>query len=110
MKHFLLQLSYFSILVIFSDFCIGKCLQYGETHAKGGDTERTYYINNKTMDDILLFGSSRSTNHYVTSIIEDSLGIPAYNCGENETGITTMYMNEGLDTGDMLLRESIKIN
>jgi len=29
--------------------------------------------------------------------------------GEEETGITTMYMNEGLDTGDMILKEEVNI-
>ncbi len=29
--------------------------------------------------------------------------------GEKETGVTTMLMNEGLDTGDVLLQESIEI-
>lgn len=29
--------------------------------------------------------------------------------GEKETGITTMYMNEGLDTGDMLLKAKVTI-
>lgn len=29
--------------------------------------------------------------------------------GETETGVTIMYMDEGLDTGDMILRESIPI-
>lgn len=29
--------------------------------------------------------------------------------GESVTGITTMYMDEGMDTGDMLLREEVKI-
>ena len=29
--------------------------------------------------------------------------------GETETGITTMYMAEGLDTGDMILKEKIEI-
>lgn len=30
--------------------------------------------------------------------------------GEYNTGITTMYMDEGLDTGDMILKSEIKIN
>lgn len=30
--------------------------------------------------------------------------------GESKTGITTMYMNEGLDTGDMILKEEINID
>lgn len=29
--------------------------------------------------------------------------------GEEETGVTLMYMDEGMDTGDMLVRNSIKI-
>ena len=30
--------------------------------------------------------------------------------GETETGITTMFMDEGLDTGDMLLQEKLPIS
>jgi len=30
--------------------------------------------------------------------------------GESETGITTMYMDVGIDTGDMLLKETVAIN
>lgn len=30
--------------------------------------------------------------------------------GENETGVTTMLMDEGWDTGDMLLQQSLNIN
>lgn len=30
--------------------------------------------------------------------------------GEEKTGVTTMYMSEGLDTGDMILKKEIKIN
>ena len=29
--------------------------------------------------------------------------------GDKTTGVTTMYMNEGLDTGDIILREEVKI-
>jgi len=30
--------------------------------------------------------------------------------GENKTGITTMFMNKGLDTGDMILKKELEIN
>lgn len=30
--------------------------------------------------------------------------------GKNQTGITTMFMGEGLDTGDMLLKQAIRIS
>ncbi len=29
--------------------------------------------------------------------------------GDKETGITTMFMDEGMDTGDMILKEVVKI-
>ena len=29
--------------------------------------------------------------------------------GDKETGITTMYMNEGMDSGDMILKEKVEI-
>lgn len=29
--------------------------------------------------------------------------------GEKETGVTTMYMDEGMDTGDMILKKTVKI-
>lgn len=29
--------------------------------------------------------------------------------GDKKTGITTMYMNEGMDTGDMILKEEVRI-
>ncbi len=30
--------------------------------------------------------------------------------GETQTGVTTMYMNEGMDTGDIILKETIMID
>lgn len=30
--------------------------------------------------------------------------------GDKKTGITTMYMNEGMDTGDMILKEEVQID
>ena len=30
--------------------------------------------------------------------------------GDKTTGITTMYMNEGMDTGDMILKEEVEIS
>lgn len=69
---------------------------------------------------------------YGQIVSKDILDIPKYGCinihasllpkyrggapihyalinGEEETGVTLMYMNEGMDTGDMLVSEHIKI-
>lgn len=70
---------------------------------------------------------------YGQIVSKDILDIPKYGCinihasllpkyrggapihyalinGEEETGVTLMYMDEGMDTGDMLVSESIKID
>ena len=69
---------------------------------------------------------------YGQIVSKDILDIPKYGCinihasllpkyrggapihyalinGEEETGVTLMYMDEGMDTGDMLVRNSVKI-
>lgn len=91
MKKFLTQLFIFLLLFACIDYALGEILRYGEAHAIGGKTERCYYINHLTHEDILFFGSSRSMNHYVPKVFEDSLGMTAYNCGEDETGIICFY-------------------
>lgn len=70
---------------------MGLLLRYGEAHAIGGNTKRIYHINNICCDDVLVFGSSRSTNHYNTQILEDSLKMGVYDCGEDKTGIVCFY-------------------
>lgn len=90
MKKFLIQLSIFLTLFAYIDFALGKILQYGEEHAIGGKTERSYYINNKTHEDYLVFGSSRAVGHYVPDVFCNGK-ITMYNCGEDETGIICFY-------------------
>lgn len=91
MKRFILKISAFLILFAFVDFSIGKVLRCAESHARGGKSERNYYINHKTNEDILFFGSSRALNHYNPRVFEQTLGMTAYNCGEDETGIICFY-------------------
>ena len=49
------------------------------------------YIADKATEDILVFGSSRATHHYNPLIIEDSLGMSCYNCGQDGNGIILAY-------------------
>ena len=91
MKKFLFQLILFLLLFSCIDFALGTILHYGESHAIGEQTQRSYYINNLSNEDILIFGSSRALNHYNPRVFEDSLGLTTYNCGENETGIVCFY-------------------
>lgn len=52
---------------------------------------RCEYIANKATDDIIILGSSSATHHYVLQIIEDSLGLSCYNCGEEGNGVVLAY-------------------
>lgn len=56
-------------------------LYYKQTR---GDDATTIYAVAKTVDDVLILGSSRATHHYVSSIIEDSLQLKTYNIGREE--------------------------
>lgn len=44
-----------------------------------GDTGKTYFSLYDVESPVVVVGSSRASHHYVTKIIEDTLGVPAYN-------------------------------
>lgn len=48
-----------------------------------GDIGKTYYSLNDVTTPIVIVGSSRAAHHYVTSMVEDSLEMPAYNVGRD---------------------------
>ena len=89
MKKFLLKVLLFFALVVVMDFAFGFSWLRG--HAKGGGTANREYIANRCEDDIIILGSSRATHHYIPKIIEDSLGLSCYNCGEEGNGIVLAY-------------------
>ena len=91
MKKFLLKVLLFFVLVVVMDFAWGSVFTWLRSHAKGGSTANCEYIANRCEDDIIIFGSSRATHHYVPQIIEDSLGMSCYNCGEEGNGIVLAY-------------------
>lgn len=91
MIKFLIKSLFFFVLVVVIDVSCGYGFNILKRNAKGGDTRRNYYIAEKCCDDILILGSSRAARHYVPSVIEDSLGMSCYNCGEPGCGIITAY-------------------
>lgn len=91
MKKFLLKVLLFLALVVLMDFAWGGVFSWLRSHAKGGSTANCEYIANRCEDDIIILGSSRATHHYVPQIIEDSLGLSCYNCGEEGNGIVLAY-------------------
>lgn len=91
MIKFLKKVSLFFIFVAVIDVSCGYGFNILKRNAKGGDTQKNYYIAEKCCDDILILGSSRAARHYIPSVLEDSLGMSCYNCGEPGCGIITAY-------------------
>lgn len=91
MKKFIAHIIIFFIVVSLMDVSFGYICRYLNSHAKGGDTQNHYYIAKECDKDILIFGSSRCSHHYVPKIIEDSLGMSCYNCGVDGNGIIYLY-------------------
>lgn len=91
MKKFIIRILTFFAVVAMIDVAFGYVCRYLNSHAKGGDTLNHYYIAKECDKDILIFGSSRCMHHYVSKIIEDSLGMSCYNCGVDGNGIVYLY-------------------
>ncbi len=52
---------------------------------------KTPYVVEKVESDIIIIGSSKASHHYVPQMIEDSLGMSVYNCGQD--GCFFLYQN-----------------
>lgn len=91
MKKYVLYIFVFFVVVAMVDVSFGFVCRYLNSHAKGGDTKNHYDIAMNIDAEVLMFGSSRCIHHYVPSILEDSLGMTAYNCGLDGNGILYQY-------------------
>lgn len=96
MAKFIKKVLLFFVFMAVIDVLSGFCFDYLRAHAKGGDTQKNYYISEKCCDDILILGSSRAARHYDPQVLEDSLGMSCYNCGEPGCGIITAYARYGM--------------
>lgn len=68
------------ISIIVVDNIIGKVMDWMLPQISNqGDTGKTYFSLYDVESPVVVVGSSRASHHYVTKIIEDTLGVPAYN-------------------------------
>ena len=91
MTKFVLKVSLFFALVAIIDIVSGFAFKNVITRAKYGETYNSNYIANICTDDIIILGSSHADRHYVPDVIQDSLGLSCYNCGEPGCGIIPAY-------------------
>ena len=85
-----------SIIVLFLvlliiDFISGIVLGKLYNSSKSGIVYQENHIINKTHEEVLIFGSSRSAFHYVPDIIGKELNMTVYNCGREGVGIYFHY-------------------
>ena len=52
---------------------------------------KTPFVVEKVNSDVVIVGSSKASHHYVPQMFEDSLGMTAYNCGQD--GCFFLYQN-----------------
>ena len=91
MKRFLLKLSAFVIGLVIIDVIVGQVFSFMIAEAKSGDNLRNNYIIDGNQSDIVVLGSSRALHHYNPLILEDSMNLSCYNCGQLGNGIILNY-------------------
>lgn len=89
MKRFLVKTALFLAIIFIADRCVGYMFPRIQ---KNEEQKNDYaYMFDKCEADVLIFGSSRAYRHYNPRIIEDSLGLSCYNCGESSMGFIHNY-------------------
>lgn len=89
-KTFFVKLLIFAILFVVADQLCGLGFRYLNSTA-GDKFAREEYIRHKMDAEVVLLGSSRCAHHYVPRILQDSLGLTVYNCGQRGNGIIYEY-------------------
>lgn len=78
------------------DFALGKYLDNMDPLPAKNETGLTDFTLKTVSDDVLVFGSSRGRHHYITSILEDSLNMTAYNVSRD--GYFSSYQSCAIST------------
>lgn len=90
LKELILRTVAFAALFIVFDQIAGLGFKTLYNHA-GDKFERENYMRYNMDADIIVMGSSHATHHYVPAILQDSLRMTAYNCGQRGNGIIYVY-------------------
>ncbi len=91
MKEFVIKGAIFFAMMFVIDRVVGYAFSYFVEQTKGGYVGHHQYMSNEMQKDILIFGSSRAVHHYDAKLIEDSLGMTCYNCGQDGNGAIFNY-------------------
>jgi hypothetical protein len=87
MKSFLIKLFVFVIAFLLIEYSIGFVIEKFYFKAKSGEIYKSNHGFNNCKEDILFFGASEISHHFISKIIEDSLNQTCYNLGQDGYGI-----------------------
>lgn len=79
------------VIVFVIDFAIGSVLRHFYFKQSSGMQYRTTYSMEETKADVLIFGSSRASHHYVPDVFESKLNMTYFNVGQDGNYIFYHY-------------------
>ena len=91
MRRFIVKILILFISLFAIDQVAGLIFKNWLGNVTTGSLGKDNYICDHCTENILIFGSSRAEYHYNAKLIEDSLGLTAYNCGASGYGIIQSY-------------------
>lgn len=91
MRNFLVKLFVFCILVISLDSLIGFGVKRMYSSVKSGTIHTLNYGFKGCNEEILFFGASEISHHFISNTISDSLKMSCYNLGYDGSGIFLHY-------------------
>jgi len=91
MSRFFLRSVLIASLILLFDRGIGLILKHYYFRQENGKEAQTTYIIDSTVADILIFGSSRASHHYVPEVFESRLNKSFYNTGKDGNYILYSY-------------------
>lgn len=84
LKKFSITITVVLAIVTGIDCCTGFLMDWMLPQISNqGATGKTYFSFNEANYQTIIVGSSRAEHHYVTQLIEDSIGMPTYNVGRD---------------------------
>lgn len=90
-SRFLLRFALIASIILIFDQSIGLILKHYYFRQEYGKESQTTYIIDSTVADILVFGSSRASHHYVPEVFERKLNKTFYNTGNPGNYILYSY-------------------
>lgn len=86
-KKYLLHIAIGSAILFSIDFFLGNILNNFYFTCTSGLFQRTTFSMEETDADLLIFGTSRANHHYDVKLVEDDIGMTAYNTGRDGNSI-----------------------